>query len=215
MPAEEMSAFFDARADGYDDHRKGLGYPGFFPAMARLISGTGALHILDLGCGTGLELDEVFHANPEVRVTGIDLSGKMLDRLREKHAAKAGQIEIIRADYMSYDYPENSYDYVISAESLHHFTHEEKLGLYRRIFKTLKPGGRFVELDYVAEDQAAEDAGFAEKERQYAEAGLEGLHHIDTPCTVANEVRLLGEAGFSHVDIVRHEGTTALLTAGR
>ncbi len=213
MPIEEMGAFFDARADGYDEHRQGLDYLEFFPAMARLISETGPLRILDLGCGTGLELDGIFKRNPDARVTGVDLSEKMLVKLRDKYAAKAEQIETILGDYLSYDYPKGGFDYVISAESLHHFSHEEKLGLYRKLLATLKPGGRFIDLDYVAEDQDAEDAGFAEKARIHAESGLSGLHHIDTPCTVDNEVRLLREAGFSRVDIVRREGNTALLDA--
>ena len=210
-----MGAFFDARADGYDENRIGLNYLDFFPAMAQLVAGTGALRILDLGCGTGLELDEIFKRNPDARVTGIDLSEKMLDRLREKYVSKADQIEIILGDYLGYDYPANSYDYVVSVESLHHFTHGEKLRLYRKLYGSLKPGGRFIDLDYVAGDQAAEDAGFAEKARLHAEGGLSGLHHIDTPCTVDNEVRLLRGAGFSRVDIVLNESTTALLAAAK
>jgi tRNA (cmo5U34)-methyltransferase len=183
--------------------------------MARLIAGTGAPRLLDLGCGTGLELGEIFKLNPNAQVTGIDLSAKMLDRLREKYAAKAGQIEIILGDYLGYDYPENSYDYIVSAESLHHFTHAEKLALYRKLHGSMKPGGRFIDLDYVADDQAAEDAGFADKERLHAESVLRGLHHIDAPCTAENEVRLLREAGFSRVDIVRNENNTALLSASK
>jgi tRNA (cmo5U34)-methyltransferase len=210
-----MGAFFDARADGYEEHMLGLDCARLYLAMARLIAGTGAPRLLDLGCGTGLELGEIFKVNPNAQVTGIDLSAKMLDRLREKYAAKAGQIEIILGDYLGYDYPENSYDYIVSAESLHHFTHAEKLALYRKLHGSMKPGGRFIDLDYVADDQAAEDSGFAEKERLHAESGLRGLHHIDTPCTAENEVRLLREAGFSRVDIVRNENNTALLSASK
>ena len=209
-----MGAFFDARADGYEDHMKGLVCASFYLELARLIPVGGALRLLDLGCGTGLELDEIFLRNPDVQVTGIDLSEKMLAWLQEKHAARVGQLDLIRGDYFSYGYPPDTYDFVVSAESLHHFTHEEKLGLYRKLRATLKPGGRFIDLDYVAADQAAEDEGFAEKERLLAEAGIAaGMYHIDTPLTVENEVRLLREAGFNRMDVVRHEGSTVLLDA--
>ena len=58
------------------------------------------------------------------------------------------------------------------------------------------------------------DEGFAEKERLLAEAGIAaGMYHIDTPLTVENEVRLLREAGFNRMDVVRHEGSTVLLDA--
>lgn len=52
--------------------------------MAELLpDGIGTL--LDIGCGSGLELDTVFQRFPSLQVTGIDLSEKMLDRLVQKH----------------------------------------------------------------------------------------------------------------------------------
>ena len=53
--------------------------------MAALLpEGCGPL--LDLGCGTGLELDRVFARWPELAVTGVDLCAAMLEKLREKQA---------------------------------------------------------------------------------------------------------------------------------
>ena len=37
---------------------------------------------VDLGCGTGLELEAYFAVNPEAKVTGIDLCAPMLDALK-------------------------------------------------------------------------------------------------------------------------------------
>ena len=52
---EKMGAFFDARLDGYDEHMltdiEGAGE--FYPFTASLLPEG---NILDLGCGTGLEL---------------------------------------------------------------------------------------------------------------------------------------------------------------
>lgn len=54
---EEMSAFFSTRKDNYEEHMKknwAKDYRKFsekLPPECR--------HILDLGCGTGLELDEL------------------------------------------------------------------------------------------------------------------------------------------------------------
>lgn len=54
--------------------------------MESMIKNAGLLpdqctEILDIGCGTGLELDEIWKRNPEISVTGIDLSQSMLNEL--------------------------------------------------------------------------------------------------------------------------------------
>ena len=46
--------------------------------------GYSELDWLDLGCGTGLELEEYFRYNPEADITGIDLSDAMLKVLKQK-----------------------------------------------------------------------------------------------------------------------------------
>ena len=40
--------------------------------------------------------------------------------------------------------PGNSFDAAVSVESLHHFTKEEKIPLYDKLRKALKPGGYFI-----------------------------------------------------------------------
>lgn len=80
---EEMSAFFSTKKDNYEKHMKknwAKDYRKFsekLPPECR--------HILDLGCGTGLELDELWKKNPSLAVTGIDLCQDMLDQLLRKH----------------------------------------------------------------------------------------------------------------------------------
>ena len=56
--------------------------------------------LLDLGCGTGLELEEIFRIHPDIKVIGIDLTQPMLDKLSEKYRSK--NVMIIRASYLDY-----------------------------------------------------------------------------------------------------------------
>ena len=59
---EEMSVFFENRLDGYDEHMRATieGASAFYAyTAAQLPAGRGA-RVLDLGCGTGLELEEYF-----------------------------------------------------------------------------------------------------------------------------------------------------------
>ena len=56
--------------------------------------------LLDIGCGTGLELASIYQKFPNVKITGIDLSKDMLEKLRVKYADK--DIDLIMADYFEY-----------------------------------------------------------------------------------------------------------------
>ena len=139
---EEMAAFFRARLDGYEEHMSL--WSRAYKYMGTLVP-EHVEKLLDLGCGTGLELDEILQKRPKLEVTGIDLSEDMLGRLSAKHP----QVHTIRADYFRYDFGKEAYDMAVSFESLHHFKPEKKLELYRKIYDTLKNGGIFIEADYI------------------------------------------------------------------
>ena len=70
---ERMSDFFEARLDGYDEHMLTCieGAEAFYPFTASLLPRAEAASVLDLGCGTGLELDYFFCLNPTADITGV------------------------------------------------------------------------------------------------------------------------------------------------
>lgn len=43
------------------------------------------IRILDLGCGTGLELEGIFSNAPKALITGVNMSENMLFKLQEKY----------------------------------------------------------------------------------------------------------------------------------
>ena len=214
MTLERMDDFFAARVEGYDEHMraevKGCA-EAYLEVAARLPEGTGAL--LDLGCGTGLELEAIFARFPALAVTGVDLTQAMLDKLREKFAGKA--ISLICGSYFDVDFGEGRFDAAVAVETLHHFPVEQKLGLYARVCKALKPGGVFLDCDYVAVDDADEARWFAENDRLRAEGRIAPgvFYHFDTPLTLAHERDVLLRAGFARVDADWKIGNTALLAA--
>ncbi len=213
---EEMSQFFTARVQGYDEHMltEVEGCREGYIRMADLVP-EGAQDALDLGCGTGLELDEIFKRHPALRVTGIDLTPAMLDQLRQKHPGR--EMTLICGSYFDVDFGLAQYDCAVSFQSLHHFTPEEKLGLYRRVFRALRPGGVYIECDYMVEDPTLEAFYFAENARLRAEQGIDpaAFAHYDTPLTVEHQLELLRRAGFSDVKKTWREGNTTLLLAQR
>ncbi len=210
---ERMSDFFAARVEGYDEHMltEVEGCREGYIKMAQMIP-ENCRKLLDLGCGTGLELDEIFKRLPDISVTGIDLTQSMLDQLMKKHPDK--DIKLICGSYFDEDLGNEEYDCAVSFQTMHHFSHELKETLYRRIRNALKDGGLYIECDYMVENQADEDYYFSECRRIRKELNLpeNEFYHYDTPCTISNQIAILKKAGFSSAEMIfRIENTTIIL----
>lgn len=212
MGIEKMSDFFTARVDGYDEHMLNIeGCKDGYIKMAELLS-QDVDELLDLGCGTGLELDEIFKTKPFIKVTGIDLTQAMLYKLTQKHPDK--NISLINASYFDYDFGTDKYDAVISFQTMHHFSHEEKIKLYSKICAALKAGGQYIECDYMVIKQEDEDFYYSENRRIRKEQGISDgeFYHYDTPCTIDNEIEMLSKAGFKTAKMSwRVENTTIII----
>ena len=212
---EKMADFFENRLDGYDEHMMTSieSANAFYPFTAKCLPANRNSQILDLGCGTGLELGEYFKWNPSAIVTGIDLSQGMLSALEKKFADKA--ITLVCGSYFEVPFGENSFDAAVSVESLHHFTKEEKIPLYAKLHTALKENGYFILTDYFSlsdeEERMHRDNLIALKTEQ----GIndDAFYHYDTPLTVMHEMEALLEAGFTKVEVLNHWGATYTLKA--
>ena len=125
-PLEEMSDFFTKRLDGYEEHMSI--WEKSYQMFAEVLP-SNCQKILDLGCGTGLELDQIWQRKSDMDVTGVDLCQSMLDQLLKKHSDK--RLTTVCQDYFRYDIGNEKWDAVISFESLHHFLPERKKKLYQ------------------------------------------------------------------------------------
>ncbi len=212
---EKMSDFFENRLEGYDEHMMTEieSADEFYPFTAAQLPDEEECCVLDLGCGTGLELESYYLRCPSAKVTGNDLSTGMLDALRRKFSGK--DITLVVGSYFDVPFGEGMFNAAVSVESLHHFTKEEKLPLYTKLCSALKEDGYFVLTDYFA----ASD----EEEREYRqdlialkkEQGItdDEFYHYDTPLTVKHETEALLEAGFSSVEVLKNWGATFTLKA--
>jgi len=206
-----MSDFFTAHIDGYEEHMLTEDGKEAYKKLAELIP-SNAVKILDLGCGTGLELAEIFKRLPSVSVVGIDLTQAMLDKLKQKYHDK--NIELICGNFFDIDLGENTFDAAISFQTMHHFSHVEKVGLYTKIRKALKSNGAYIECDYMVTEQSVEDELYAENARLRFEMNIPRgeFYHFDTPCTVDNQIAMFMQAGFSSAESVfRMENTTIII----
>ena len=212
---EKMDDFFTARVDGYDEHMKSNieGASSFYKFTATLLPKENKANILDLGCGTGLELEEYFSFNPQAKVTGIDLTEAMLESLKAKFSYK--EITTICGSYFDVPFGTEVFDAAVSVESLHHFAKEEKIPLYTKLRNALKPGGYFILTDYFADSDEQEVFFRQELLRIRREQDLPDdiFYHYDTPLTVEHEKEALLEAGFKQVDEVGRWEVTHTLKA--
>lgn len=195
-PLEAMDAFFDRRIESYEEHMSP--WKKHYEWLAGLIPPS-ARTLLDIGCGTGLELDSIYEKIPQLQVTGIDLSTEMLAMLRQKHPDKS--LTLIQGDYFLHDFGQNRFDVAVSVETLHHFAAEKKEEVFRNLFRSLVPGGMYLECDYIAVSQEIEDLVFAEcdRRRRRDKVAPNTFVHFDTPLKVEHEVQAIKRAGFSSV----------------
>lgn len=213
---EKMGEFFDRRLDGYDEHQLNCidSARDFLRFTAEQLPREPGCAILDLGCGTGLELEFYFPLNPSARITGIDLAPGMLRQLREKFSGK--EIRLIEGSYFDVPFESSMYDAAVSVESLHHFTAGEKLPLYQKLAAALRPGGFFLLTDYFALSDEEEWQRREELLRLKEEQGISddaSFYHFDTPLTVTHEVDCLRAAGFTTVKVLNRWGATHTIRA--
>ena len=214
---EKMDKFFEARLDGYEEHMLTNieSAAEFYPFTADCLPDTPGAGILDLGCGTGLELGWYFRRNEGAKVTGIDLSQGMLAALREKFPDR--DLTLICGSYFDVPFGENAFDAAVSVESLHHFTRDEKIPLYAKLCGALKPGGYFILTDYFARSDEEERVCRQNLIALKAEQGItdDEFYHYDTPLTVKHETEALLKAGFSSVEVLNNWGATYTIKATR
>lgn len=212
---EKMGEFFDSRLNEYDNHQITCikSADEFYPFTAKCMPDDKCAKILDLGCGTGLELEYYFKISPSASITGIDLAPDMLGRLKSKFSDK--DITLILGSYFDVSFGGELYDAAVSVESLHHFTKEEKIPLYKKLYDALKNGGYFILTDYFAvsdneEKQFRDELIRLKKEQDITD---NEFYHYDTPLTVVHETEALREAGFLSVEILNSWSATYTIKA--
>ncbi|MDZ7844664.1 MAG: class I SAM-dependent methyltransferase [Anaerolineales bacterium] len=216
---EEMAEFFNQRSKGYDQHMEENvdGFSDFYHQVAKPLPETKQeLRILDLGCGTGLELEGVFQRVPNAQITAVDLSPGMLAELERKNSSRLEQIELIQGSYLDLDLPEERFDFVISVMTLHHLLPETKLALYGRIYRTLKSGGSYIEGDYLVLEQKMLE--LRERYHQwlaYSPHSDPGEYHLDIPLTLSLQRELLKTAGFTDSQVIWQQDEAAVIVASK
>ena len=166
--------------------------------------------VLDLGSGDGRLLQLVLCARPNAKGVALDFSEAMLERLRERFEGNS-RVEVVEHD-LSRSLPDlGTFDAVVSSFAIHHLEHPRKRELYREVWRAIKPGGVFCNLEHVASPTS-------ELHLQFLTAigyTLETEDPSNKLLDVETQLRWLREIGFNNVDCFWKWRELALLAGNK
>jgi tRNA (cmo5U34)-methyltransferase len=210
-----MRREFDREAPAYD-RTAVASMPGYNDLHRTLLWGipfvaTRSFRVLELGVGTGTLTAQLLEAFPHARLTGIDLSPRMIAKAREKVRPYRTRVELVAGDLGAFE--ERPYDVVVSALAIHHLPDAEKWRLFRRVHRSLSRGGYFGDADDHLPEDPIFDTRYAQIASTLQAAGADagawtspqavwhGHEQFDHPSTLSAEVAALERAGFPHVGV--------------
>ena len=107
--------------------------------------------VADIGAGTGYFSFRIARQVPRGKVLAEDIDPDMIRDMRTAIAAQhIKNVEPVLGTTQDPKLPESSVDLVIMVDAYHEFDHPREM--MEAIVKSLKPGGRVVDLEYRAED---------------------------------------------------------------
>jgi SAM-dependent methyltransferase len=151
--------------------------------------------VLDLGCGDGRLTALALSARPGIEhAVAVDISPPMLTEARERFADEP------RVDVRVWDLEEplspefDDFDVVLSGLAIHHLPDARKQALFGEVFRVLRPGGLFANLEVVASPTPELHIAFRTAIGRVADDPEDQLVDVET------QLRWMREAGFVQVD---------------
>jgi len=148
---EQVSEMFDSIAQRYDFMNRFLSAGidiGWRKKAIDLFKKDAPQHLLDVATGTGdMAIMAAKRLHPQ-KITGIDISEKMLEIGRKKVAKEAltTQVELLAGDSETINFGNDTFDAVMVAFGVRNFENLEQ-GL-KEILRVLKPGALLVVLEF-------------------------------------------------------------------
>lgn len=177
------------------------------------------LNILDLGCGDGILTKYIHNKSPGNNFYLIDASSEMLSKAKEN--LKDNRIiyrHLTFEDYCESQTDDSKYDLVFSANAVHHLDFTCKTALFEKVYKELKFGGLFLNIDPVHPNSAYSEEIQFEIWRNWMNETLENNGHQkdsgkydniplvyknnleNKPSNLWDQLQILSSCGFRDVD---------------
>lgn len=133
---------FDAWASRFD-RRLGWAYSRSSRHLLRLLDPPSGSSVLDVGCGTGILLEQLARLDRDLRLFGIDISSAMLEVARAK--VTGGLLALQQGSASALPYSSLSFDLVTCTTSFHHYP--DFLLALSEMRRVLKPEGQLLLFD--------------------------------------------------------------------
>ena len=165
--------------------------------------------LLDLGSGTGNLILSILKNHSRIKIYGIEVQQSLVEIAKAK--VRSPNVRFIKGDILSFDWPPA--ECITSSLAIHHFTHEQKEKVFRKIYRASDCFLYFDRLkgkDETEEKQNLEylfdhmrKNGFSEGMIQKAK---EDMVKNDKPLTVKELNRLLKTIGFRYETLYLKHG---------
>ena len=117
--------------------------------IAAAVNPRDARSLIDVGGGSGTYTIAFLRAVPELKATIFDMPQVIeMARTRLHRAGLLDRTRLVGGDYNCDELP-GEHDLALLSAIIHGNSHEQNLGLYKKIFRVLVPGGRLLIRDHV------------------------------------------------------------------
>ena len=187
------------------------------------------LQILDLGCGDGIITEYLQERYPDNAFYLLDGSSDMLEKARQR--LKGANVTFIHqtfGEYVDSSVQDAKYDFIFSAYAIHHLDFMDKSQLYAKLFRELRFGGLFINVDPVLPlserseqwqfnmwtdwiNETLARNGLENDVGKYDELPLEYKRKAENkPSALFDQIQLLSNIGFRDVDCFYKYGIFAM-----
>ena len=119
--------------------------PCVFQLIEQAMPPSGAVRLLEVGCGSGSYIRHAAQRNPELRAVGLEMQPEVADATRKQVASWGMQdrITIDTGDIRARP-ADPSFDIVTLYNAIYYFRSEERVAVFEKLASFLKPGGRLI-----------------------------------------------------------------------
>ena len=166
--------------------------------------------VLDLGSSTGTFLINLAKLNPKLNLIGVDNSTAMIEQSIKKSKAFGVDIEFLQNDIFNIDL--KSSKVIISNYTLQFIRPPQREKLIKKIYDSLEDGGVFIFSEKtICEDKKLDKEFIDEyysfkKSKGYSDfeisAKREALENVLIPYTHQENIEMLKNAGFKHIEVI-------------
>lgn len=151
----ELTPFIARHYDGLMNTLSFGLYRGFINKAICDMKIAGNSNILDLGCGTGRNAALMAeYLSSEGSITGMDISAEMESQFLSKFST-GQQVTFVNQRIDTPFNLEKKFDIIFISFVIHGFPHPVRQSVIENVVNHLKPGGRFIILDFAEFDMAA------------------------------------------------------------